>query len=50
MADELHKAMHYASDLYRNREDEYYKMIIAGFEKAETFTWEKNAKEYFCST
>jgi glycogen synthase len=47
MADNLYSVLKKAIDIYQNHPDEYYQMIINGFEKANRFNWETNAKKYF---
>ncbi|MBL7048139.1 MAG: glycogen/starch synthase [Nitrospira sp.] len=47
MADNLYDVMKKAIHTFQHEPDDYYGMIQNGFKKAETFTWEKAAKEYF---
>lgn len=47
MADNLYAVMKKAVDIYRNHPDDYYRMIINGFKKVRTFSWESGAKKYF---
>jgi glycogen synthase len=46
MADTLVATLRRAAALYTNRRDDYHSMILRGFAKARTFSWEKNAAEY----
>jgi glycogen synthase len=47
MADELYKVIKKAIDLYQNKEDEYYKLVLNGLKQAEKFGWEKSAEKYY---
>ncbi len=47
MAEALYLALRDAADIYRQHRDEYCRMILRGFAKAATFSWEKNAAEYW---
>ncbi len=46
MADNLYDVLRKAIDLYQNRPDKYYRLIINGFKKAKKFSWVSNAKKY----
>jgi glycogen synthase len=46
MAGTLHETLKEAANLYRHRRDDYHTMILRGFAKAQTFSWEENAIEY----
>jgi len=46
MADNLYAVLGKAIDLYQNRPDKYYQLIINGFKKARKFSWVSNAKKY----
>ena len=47
MVDELYKTIQEAAALYRDHEDDYYRMILAGFKQAKTFTWQKAVEGYY---
>jgi len=47
MVDELYNAIKEAIDIYQNHAGDYYRLIIAGFKQARTFTWQKAAQAYF---
>jgi glycogen synthase len=47
MADNLYAVIKKAVDIYRNHPDDYYRMIINGFKKVRTFSWESSAKKYY---
>lgn len=46
MATALYQKLKEAVSLYRNRPDEYYRMILQGFRKARTFDWQASAQKY----
>jgi glycogen synthase len=47
MVAELYKTITEAAALYRNHEDEYYRMVLEGFKQAKTFTWQKAVERYY---
>ncbi len=47
MVDGLYNAIREAMDIYQNHADDYYRLIIEGFEQARTFTWQRAAQAYF---
>jgi len=47
MANALVETLSDAVDMYRNRTDDYYRLIAAGFKQARTFSWQKAAESYF---
>jgi glycogen synthase len=46
MAEQLYRTIKKASDLYRYQPDDYHRMILKGLQKATSFTWTENAKNY----
>jgi glycogen synthase len=46
LADNLYEVMKKAINIYQNHPEQYYQMIINGFKKARTFSWESNVKKY----
>jgi len=47
MANELYEVLKEAVDLYQNHQNDYYRLILEGFNQARTFTWKKTAEKYF---
>jgi glycogen synthase len=47
MVAELYKTITEVAALYRNHEDEYYRMVLEGFKQAKTFTWQKAVERYY---
>jgi glycogen synthase len=47
MADALNRKLQEATYLYRDRPEEYYQMILEGFQKARTFDWQASTHKYF---
>lgn len=47
MANELYKILKEAIDLYQNHQNDYYRLILEGFNQARTFTWKKAVEKYF---
>jgi glycogen synthase len=47
MADNLYEVIRRAVNVYQNRPEEYYQMILNGFKKAGRFNWVTSAKKYF---
>lgn len=46
MAEELYLTIKKAAEIYRDRPDDYYRMIAKGIEKALSFTWTASASQY----
>jgi glycogen synthase len=46
MAEALFQTLLKASEMYRERRPEYFRMILEGFKMAEQFDWQKCAKRY----
>ena len=46
MVDALVSTLRKAAECYRDRPDDYARMVLKGFDKAAEFSWEKNASEY----
>jgi glycogen synthase len=46
MAEALYLTLKDAAALYREHRDDYYAMILRGFAKAASFSWEENAADY----
>lgn len=47
MADNLYTTIKKAVDVYQNHPEKYYRLILHGFRKARTFSWESSAKKYY---
>jgi glycogen synthase len=47
MADNLYEVLKKAVHIYQYKQDNYYKMILNGFQRVGSFTWERNAGKYF---
>lgn len=47
MVESLYERINDAINLYQNRRNEYYRLILMGVKKAKTFDWSVSAKEYF---
>lgn len=47
MSDNLYATLKKAIDIYQNKPDRYYQMIINGFKKARKFNWESSARQYY---
>ena len=47
MSEALYEVLRQAIDLYQNHPDDYYRLIINGFKKAASFTWDINAGKYY---
>ena len=47
MADNLYDVLKQAVYIYQYRPDDYYKLILNGFQRVNSFTWGKNAGKYF---
>ena len=47
MVDALYKTLKQAAVVYQSHRDDYYRMIVNGFKKAETFSWQKSVEGYF---
>ena len=46
MSDNLHDVLKKASNLYRNNEDAYYRLILNGFSKVKKFNWVDSVNRY----
>ncbi|MCP4218881.1 MAG: glycogen synthase [bacterium] len=46
MADKLYRVLRYAVDMYATNPNEYYGLMLDGFQKAGAFTWHQAAKKY----
>jgi glycogen synthase len=46
MGDALRRTLLEGATLFRSRRADYHSMIVRGFEKARTFSWDKNSAEY----
>jgi glycogen synthase len=46
MAEALYRTLRDAAAQYREHRDDYYAMILQGFAKAASFSWEENAADY----
>jgi glycogen synthase len=46
MVDALTQSLRDATRCYRDRPEEYARMVLRGFDKAQEFSWQKNAAEY----
>lgn len=46
MVQALYRVMQEAVDIFRNRQEDYYRLIAAGFRQAELFDWQTGAEEY----
>jgi len=47
MADNLYEVIKKAVDIYQNHPDDYCRLIINGFKKAQKFSWESSARKYY---
>jgi len=47
MIDQLYETMRKAIDLYQNYRDEYYQLILSGFQKTKSFDWAVSAEKYY---
>jgi glycogen synthase len=47
MADNLYEVLKKSVHIYQYKQDNYYKMILNGFQRVSSFTWERNAGKYF---
>jgi len=47
MADNLYDVLKKAVYVYQYKQNDYYKLILNGFQRVSSFTWERNAGKYF---
>jgi glycogen synthase len=47
MADNLYDTLKKAVHIYQYKQDNYYRMILNGFQRVSSFNWERNAGKYF---
>jgi glycogen synthase len=47
MADNLYEVLKKAVYVYQYQQNDYYKLVLNGFKRVSSFTWEKNAGKYY---